>query len=390
MIEQIKEILNQIPNPASGSTLGKEQRWQIVTMEGEKLVAQYNRDGISPSEKRIIESEIQKSLSSLVGVDNILIKTTSSQSQDVFKSLEQAPTVSEIETQSPPAQLKVGHGTVGNKKNVPGVGKVIAIGSGKGGVGKSTFTANLALTLAKGGYKVGVIDADIYGPSMPMIFGKRNEKPRSNSERKIIPVESFGIKFMSFGFFINENDPVIWRGPMLGGVLSQFLFDVDWSDTDYLLIDLPPGTGDIQLSMIQNAHVDGAIIISTPQDIALLDAKKGLEMFKKLNLPIIGMVENMSAFICHQCGTEHHIFGEGGVEKAVQELGVNLLGKVPLEIELRTGSDMGVPYMSQDAYLNRPVWKSFLNVGENVNRFFNPDMVSPKTSFFSKILGHKK
>jgi len=390
MIEQIKEILNQIPNPASGSTLGKEQRWQLVTMEGEKLIAQYNRDGISPSEKRIIETEIQKSLSNLVGIDNILIKTTSSQSQDVFKSLEHTPSVSEVEPQSPPAQLKVGHGTVGNKKNVPGVGKIIAIGSGKGGVGKSTFTANLALTLAKSGHKVGVIDADIYGPSMPMIFGKRNEKPRSNSERKIIPVDSFGIKFMSFGFFINENDPVIWRGPMLGGVLNQFLFDVDWSDTDYLLIDLPPGTGDIQLSMIQNAHVDGAIIISTPQDIALLDAKKGLEMFKKLNLPIIGMVENMSAFICHHCGTEHHIFGEGGVEKAVQELGVNLLGKVPLEIELRTGSDTGVPYMSQEAYSNNPVWKSFLNVGETVNRFFNPETLSPKTSFFSKILGNKK
>lgn len=390
MIEQIKEILNQIPNPASGSTLGKEQRWQLVTMEGEKLIAQYNRDGISPSEKRIIETEIQKSLSNLVGIDNILIKTTSSQSQDVFKSLEHTPSVSEVEPQSPPAQLKVGHGTVGNKKNVPGVGKIIAIGSGKGGVGKSTFTANLALTLAKSGHKVGVIDADIYGPSMPMIFGKRNEKPRSNSERKIIPVDSFGIKFMSFGFFINENDPVIWRGPMLGGVLNQFLFDVDWSDTDYLLIDLPPGTGDIQLSMIQNAHVDGAIIISTPQDIALLDAKKGLEMFKKLNLPIIGMVENMSAFICNHCGTEHHIFGEGGVEKAVQELGVNLLGKVPLEIELRTGSDTGVPYMSQEAYSNNPVWKSFLNVGENVIRFFNPETLSPKTSFFSKILGNKK
>jgi len=390
MIEQIKEILNQIPNPASGSTLGKEQRWQLVTMEGEKLIAQYNRDGISPTEKRVIETEIQKSLSSLVGIENILIKTTSSQSQDVFKSLEHTPSVSQVEPQSAPAQLKVGHGTVGNKKNVPGVGKIIAIGSGKGGVGKSTFTANLALTLAKSGHKVGVIDADIYGPSMPMIFGKRNEKPRSNSERKIIPVDSFGIKFMSFGFFINENDPVIWRGPMLGGVLNQFLFDVDWSDTDYLLIDLPPGTGDIQLSMIQNAHVDGAIIISTPQDIALLDAKKGLEMFKKLNLPIIGMVENMSTFICNHCGTEHHIFGEGGVEKAVQELGVNFLGKVPLEIELRTGSDTGVPYMSQEAYSNNPVWKSFLNVGENVNRFFNPETLSPKTSFFSKILGHKK
>lgn len=388
MIDQIKERLNQIKNPATGGTFAAENRWQHIAMEGDKLVAQYNRDGISPAEKRVVETEIQKALSDLVGIDNIMVKTTSSQSQDVFKALDQKPSTT---PQTEPAQIKAGHGTIGNKKPVPGVGKIIAIGSGKGGVGKSTFTANLALTLAKRGHKVGIIDADIYGPSLPMIFGKRDEKPRSNSERKIIPVESYGIKFMSFGFFINEQDPVIWRGPMLGGVLNQFLFDVDWSDTDYLLIDLPPGTGDIQLSMIQNAHVDGAIVISTPQDIALLDAKKGLEMFKKLNLPIIGMVENMSSFICNKCGAEHYIFGEGGVAKAVEQLNVSMLGQIPLEIDLRTGSDNGQPYMTQDKFNQRPVWNAFTQVGEKVDNFFNPTPVQPnKTgSFFSKILGMK-
>lgn len=274
------------------------------------------------------------------------MKTTSSQSQDVFKALDSAPTKKVEETT--PAQIKAGHGTVGNKRPVPGVGKIIAIGSGKGGVGKSTFTANLALALRRQGHSVGIIDADIYGPSLPMIFGKRDEKPRSNAERKIIPVDAHGIRFMSFGFFINESDPVIWRGPMLGGVLNQFLFDVDWTGTDYLLIDLPPGTGDIQLSMIQNAHVDGCIIISTPQDVALLDAKKGLEMFRKMNLPIIGMVENMSAFICDGCGKTHHIFGKGGVEEAVKQLNTKLIGSIPLEISLRAGSDEGVPYMSNE------------------------------------------
>jgi ATP-binding protein involved in chromosome partitioning len=195
---------------------------------------------------------------------------------------------------------------------------------------------------------------------------------------------------MSFGFFINENDPVIWRGPMLGGVLNQFLFDVDWTDTDYLLIDLPPGTGDIQLSMIQNAHVDGAIIISTPQDIALLDAKKGLEMFKKLNLPIIGMVENMSSFICGKCGSEHYIFGHGGVEKAVEELQVDMIGKIPLELELRTGSDEGRPYMTQDQFQNRPVWKAFQEAGEKVDQFFSPTPIKKSSGLFSKILGINK
>lgn len=390
MLDEIKKRLNEIKNPATGSSFASENRWQHINMEGEKLVAQYNRDGISPSEKRNIEVEIQKALEGLVGIDNILVKTTSSQSQDVFKALDQKAEKPSAAPESQPAQIKAGHGTVGNKKPVPGVGKIIAIGSGKGGVGKSTFTSNLAVTLARKGHKVGIIDADIYGPSLPMIFGKRDEKPRSNSDRKIIPVEAYGIKFMSFGFFINEQDPVIWRGPMLGGVLNQFLFDVDWNGTDYLLIDLPPGTGDIQLSMIQNAHVDGAIVISTPQDIALLDAKKGLEMFKKMNLPIIGMVENMTSFICNHCGTEHHIFGEGGVEKAVEQLSVGMIGQIPLEIDLRTGSDKGEPYMTQEKFSERPVWKSFLQVAENVENFFNPNPVQPKTGFFSKILGLNK
>jgi ATP-binding protein involved in chromosome partitioning len=392
MIDEIKKRLGQLVNPASGKTFETEKRWQHIGMNGEKLVAEYNRDGISPAEKRVIEGEVAKSLSDLVGIDNIMLKTTSNQSQDVFKALDKqsaasAPTAAATQ----PAQIKAGHGTIDKKKAVPGVEKIIAIGSGKGGVGKSTFTANLALTLAKQGKKVGVIDADIYGPSLPMIFGKRDEKPRSNSEKKIIPVEAFGIKFMSFGFFINEGDPVIWRGPMLGGVLNQFLFDVDWTGVDYLLIDLPPGTGDIQLSMIQNAHVDAAIIISTPQDIALLDAKKGAEMFKKLNLPLIGMVENMSSFICSTCGTEHHIFGEGGVAKAVEQLEIPFLGKIPLEIELRTGSDNGTPYMSQEKFSERPVWKAFESVGQKVNDFFQPPTTEQaKSGFFSKILGLNK
>ncbi len=392
MLEEIIKRLNLLINPVTGKTFEQENRWKHIAMEGDKLVAEYMRDGISPSEKREIEQKIAESLNDLIIADKIMIKTVSTQSQDVFKALDNNKSSPSPSPATEPAQIKAGHGTIDKKKSVPGVGKIIAIGSGKGGVGKSTFTANLALTLSKSGKKVGIIDADIYGPSLPMIFGKRDEKPRSNADKKIIPVESFGIKFMSFGFFINEQDPVIWRGPMLGGVLNQFLFDVDWTGLDYLLIDLPPGTGDIQLSMIQNAHVDGAIVISTPQDIALLDAKKGAEMFKKLNLPIIGMVENMSSFVCHQCGTEHFIFGEGGVKKAVEIMGLNFLGKIPLEIELRTGSDKGEPYMAQEKFSTRPVWNAFMSVAEQVENFFvpapNPSQV--KNGFFGKILGLNK
>ncbi len=388
MSDQIRQRLSTISNPATGKTFDEEKRWQHVGMEGDKLVIQYNRDGISPTEKRQVEMQIMEALDGTVGVENIMVKTTSSQSQDVFKALDNAPTKKVEETA--PAQIKTGHGTVGNKKPVPGVGKIIAIGSGKGGVGKSTFTANLALALKRQGHSVGIIDADIYGPSLPMLFGKREEKPRSNSEKKIIPVDAYGIRFMSFGFFINESDPVIWRGPMLGGVLNQFLFDVDWTGTDYLLIDLPPGTGDIQLSMIQNAHVDGAIIISTPQDVALLDAKKGLEMFRKMNLPIIGMVENMSSFICDGCGKTHYIFGKGGVEEAVAQLNTKLIGSIPLEISLRTGSDEGVPYMSNESFSGRIVWDAFMETANNVTGYFGGITPGQKPGMISRLFGLNK
>jgi ATP-binding protein involved in chromosome partitioning len=187
---------------------------------------------------------------------------------------------------------------------------------------------------------------------------------------------------------VNEGDPVIWRGPMLGGVLNQFLFDVDWNGTDYLLIDLPPGTGDVQLSMVQNTNVDGVIIISTPQDVALLDATKGLEMFRKLNLPVVGMVENMSSFICHQCGTEHHIFGHGGVEETVKKLDIPFLGGIPLEIGLRTSSDEGKPYMTNPAYANTPVTTAYQSIASKVEAFFHPaPNVTSKKGFFDKIFG---
>jgi ATP-binding protein involved in chromosome partitioning len=385
--DNIRNKINQVINPVSGKTLFDEKRILSITFDNGVLNLEYSRDGISPSDKRKIEEQIRAFLENESEVKEILVKTISDKSQDVFKAIENNPTPPKKE--ETPAQLKVGHGTVGNKKSVPGVKKVLAIGSGKGGVGKSTFTANLAITLSQMGFKVGVIDADIYGPSMPMIFGKRDEKPRSNADKKIIPVETYGIKLMSFGFFINENDPVIWRGPMLGGVINQFLFDVDWDGLDYLLIDLPPGTGDIQLSMIQNANVDGAIIISTPQDVALLDAKKGLEMFRKLNLPIVGMVENMSSFICTKCNSEHFIFGDSGVSKLSNELGVEVIGKIPLELELRVGSDNGIPYMSQERYRDRPVWKSFNTAAKNVDDFFKP--IPPKEKgVMSKLFGFGK
>jgi ATP-binding protein involved in chromosome partitioning len=388
MREQVLQRLSPLKNPQTGKTFVEEGRWKDVRVADDgKVTVLYSRDGISPQEKRLLEKTMAEFLSSLVDEDKLVLMSVSEDSSDVMKA---AGTPSPAPAASP-AQLKTGHAAPQPKKTVPGVGKIIAIGSGKGGVGKSTFTANLAVALAARGKKVGVIDADIYGPSMPMLMGRRGDKPMANSDKKIVPLEAHGIRFMSFGLFVEENDPVIWRGPMLGGVLNQFLFDTDWAGTDYLLIDLPPGTGDVQLSMVQNAHVDGAIIISTPQDVALLDATKGLEMFRKLNLPIVGLIENMSSFVCTKCGEEHFLFGHGGVEQASTRLQIPFLGRVPLELELRLSSDEGRPYMANPAYAGRPVAKAFTDVASNVEAHFTGGpIVAPaaeKSGLFSKLFG---
>ncbi|MFZ4712860.1 MAG: Mrp/NBP35 family ATP-binding protein [Bacteriovoracaceae bacterium] len=377
MSDKYLTLLAGIKNPETSVSLGEENRLLNVEEKNGDLYIKYRRDGISPAQKKEIETQFLTTLEPYFSAEKITITTVSENSQDVYKNM-----VEPANKSAPQAELKVGHATVGAKKPVPNVKKVIAVASGKGGVGKSTFTVNLALTLKNKGFKVGIIDADIYGPSIPMLLGRRDAKPKVNEARKIIPVESFGIGFISFGLFIEENDPVIWRGPMLGGVLSQFLFDVDWGGLDYLILDLPPGTGDIQLSMVQNTVVDGAIIISTPQDVALLDAKKGLQMFNKVNVPIIGMVENMSHFTCDGCGKDHHIFGQGGVENAVKELNTTFLGAIPLELDLRTGSDKGEPYMANLNYESRPVWKAYNEIATKVHDSFNPEK---KTTLFSRI-----
>ena len=235
---------------------------------------------------------------------------------------------------------------------------IIAIASGKGGVGKSTTAINLALSLMKLNFKVGILDADIYGPSLPKLVGI-NIKPKNNG-KKIIPHNAFGLQAMSIGFLIPEDKPTIWRGPMVMGAIEQLVRDVDWQNLDVLIIDMPPGTGDAQLTLSQKVQITGTIIISTPQDLSLIDARKGLNMFKKVNVPILGIIENMSYFLCEKCETKHKIFGNGGAKAEAKKLGVPFLDEIPLDILLRSSSDEGRPIVLQEP--NHLISKKFLQI----------------------------
>lgn len=247
-----------------------------------------------------------------------------------------------------PASAKPTGAKPGPKPKAPidGVGAIIAVASGKGGVGKSTTSVNLALALQAQGQRVGLLDADIYGPSLPRMLGS-SAKP-DTIEGRIVPVEAWGLKAMSMGFVVDEEAPMVWRGPMVMSALTQMIRDVDWSPLDVLVVDMPPGTGDAQLTLSQSVPLSGAVIVSTPQDIALIDARKGLNMFRKVEVPILGLIENMSYFLCPSCGDRSDIFGHGGARDEAVKLGMPFLGEVPLHMDIRRNADAGTPIVSSD------------------------------------------
>ena len=232
---------------------------------------------------------------------------------------------------------------------LPGVKHIIAVASGKGGVGKSTVACNLAVGLAKLGLAVGVLDADLFGPSMPKLFGLNSKPSIAPDGKRLIPLESFGVKVMSIGFLIDEGAPVVWRGPMVVSALNQLLREVVWGELDVLVVDMPPGTGDTQLTMAQNVPLAGAVIVSTPQDLALIDARRGIAMFNQVKIPLLGVVENMSYFVCPHCGGRTDVFSHGGARKEAEKLGVPFLGEVPLDIAIRANSDEGRPVIASMA-----------------------------------------
>ncbi|MGZ5926893.1 MAG: iron-sulfur cluster carrier protein ApbC [Rhizomicrobium sp.] len=263
-------------------------------------------------------------------------------------------------------------------QGIPGVASIIAVASGKGGVGKSTVAVNLALGLVRLGLKVGLLDADIYGPSLPRLLDIRH-KPESDG-KKIKPIEKFGLKTMSIGFLVKEDEAMIWRGPMVQSALTQMLNDVLWGPLDVLVLDMPPGTGDAQLTIAQRAPLKGAVIVSTPQDIALIDARKGIAMFNKTQVPILGVVGNMSVFVCPDCGHEHHIFGHGGARETAEKVGAPFLGEIPLVPRIRETSDAGTPVMVMAP--DGPEALAFLAVAEKVAASLKvADRPAPKIIF---------
>ncbi len=258
------------------------------------------------------------------------------------------------------AHVREAVGGAGPRQAPPGVKNVIAVGAGKGGVGKTTVAVNLALALARAGGRVGLIDADMYGPNVPIMLGLRAEL--TTDGKKIIPAEKYGLQVISMGFLTKDDAPIIWRGPMLHGALQQFFREVKWVDLDYLVIDLPPGTGDVALSLSQTVPVAGAIVVTTPQQVSLVDSRRAVAMYKKLNIPPLGIIENLSHFTCPSCGHESDIFGSGGGERLASELAVPFLGRIPIYQPISEGSDRGVPLVISDA--DSPAARAFMAAAE--------------------------
>ncbi|MCO4848746.1 MAG: Mrp/NBP35 family ATP-binding protein [Yoonia sp.] len=323
--EAITSILKTIDDPVSGTSLAEAGIIKALTVDDGKVRFVMEVSGAHAEAYTKIKEDAEARIKALDGVIAVSIVMTAHS------------------TPSAPPDLKPSRGAApSGPEKVPGVDRIIAVASGKGGVGKSTVASNLACALAAEGRRVGLLDADVYGPSQPRMLGVSG-RPASPDGKTILPMRNFGVTMMSLGLMANEDQAVVWRGPMLMGALQQMLGQVQWGALDVLIVDLPPGTGDVQMTLAQKAQLDGAIIVSTPQDIALLDARKGIDMFNQLGTPIIGMIENMSTHICSACGHEEHMFGHGGVAAEAAKLGVPLLAEIPLHMDIRLAADGGAP-----------------------------------------------
>ncbi|MCO5128948.1 MAG: Mrp/NBP35 family ATP-binding protein [Xanthobacteraceae bacterium] len=343
---QIRDVLSHVTAPDGGPLTKAGVLSEIAISDG-KVYFSINVDAASAPAWSETRARAEAAVRGMAGVVSAMVVLTAERKPMA------APRAAGAGRGVPPAAAHrpAPHGGAGSpmarQAPIPGVAAIIAVASGKGGVGKSTTSLNLALGLRDLGLRVGLMDADIYGPSVPRLTAIR-DKPVVNENKKMIPIERFGLSIMSIGFLVDEEIPMIWRGPMVMSAITQMLRDVAWGELDILVVDMPPGTGDAQLTLAQTVPLKGAVIVSTPQDLALIDARRGLAMFKKVNVPVLGIVENMSYFQCPECGTRSDIFGHGGARHEAERLGVPFLGEVPLHMAIRATSDAGTPVVASE------------------------------------------
>jgi ATP-binding protein involved in chromosome partitioning len=348
--QQVLDALARVMSPRGVSVANANVLSAISVSDG-KVFFSINVDAAEARAWESIRAQAETAVRAIPGVTTAMVALTAERKAGVAPppappphnhghSHGVQPVASHRPPQSPASPMA-------KQAEIPGISAVIAVASGKGGVGKSTTALNLALGLRDLGLRVGLLDADIYGPSVPRLTGIR-EKPKLDDNKKMIPIARFGLAIMSIGFLVEEDTAMIWRGPMVMSAITQMLRDVAWGTLDVLVVDMPPGTGDAQLTLAQNVPLKGAVIISTPQDLSLIDARRGLAMFRKVNVPVLGIVENMSYFQCPHCGTRSDIFGHGGARHEAERLGVPFLGEIPLHMSIRTASDSGTPVVESE------------------------------------------
>ncbi|MEH2568988.1 Mrp/NBP35 family ATP-binding protein [Bradyrhizobium sp. AZCC 2289] len=345
--QQVQDALAKVASPR-GVALTNANVLSAITITDGKVFFSINVDAAEARAWESVRAQAEAAVRAIPGVTVAMIALTAERKAGAAAPPPQphrhAPGVQPVSAHKPPQSPS---SPMSKQSEIPGVAAVIAVASGKGGVGKSTTALNLALGLRDLGLRVGLLDADIYGPSVPRLTGI-HEKPQLDHNRKMIPIPRFGLAIMSIGFLVEEDTAMIWRGPMVMSAITQMLRDVTWGTLDVLVVDMPPGTGDAQLTLAQNVPLKGAVIVSTPQDLSLIDARRGLAMFKKVNVPVLGIVENMSYFQCPHCGTRSDIFGHGGARHEAERLGVPFLGEIPLHMSIRTTSDSGNPVVASE------------------------------------------
>jgi ATP-binding protein involved in chromosome partitioning len=346
--QQVQDALAKVASPR-GVALTNAGVLSAITVNDGKVFFSINVDAAEARAWESARAAAEAAVRAIPGVDVAMVALTAERKAGPAPAPAPAPHrhshgVQNVAAHRPP---QGGASPMSKQAEIPGVAAVIAVASGKGGVGKSTTALNLALGLRDLGLRVGLLDADIYGPSIPRLTGIRG-KPELNDERKMIPHARFGLAIMSIGFLVDEETAMIWRGPMVMSAVTQMLRDVAWGTLDVLVVDMPPGTGDAQLTLAQNVPLKGVVIISTPQDLSLIDARRGIAMFKKVNVPVLGIIENMSYFQCPHCGTKSDIFGHGGARHEAERLAVPFLGEIPLHMSIRTTSDSGTPVVESE------------------------------------------